>query len=357
VFIERALRILKRGGILSFINPNKFLSAKYAVALREFMFCNTDFLSLVDVSGIRVFETAAVYPVMIFLRSAFSTAQHDGAITLLLPKIRLQDDFSLSNYDKLKLHEESLVILPEKIWGFLLSRHLKLLTKLIKNSVPLSELGEVNATSTAAESDAFGSLIRDKNVANSVKLVNTGTIDRYRTLWGIRPLTHNGRRLLTPHLALKSDAISERRRVMYKSPKILFSKMAAECEAYPDLLGEYASINTNCFYRPKSGVSLEFVTAICNSRLFMFLYEQFFGALRMSGGYFQFQAPQLRVMLLKISGIEQQECVRLVKRILAAKITDPQADTSKLEAEIDCLVYKLYGLTQEEIAIVENASK
>ena len=33
---------------------------------------------------------------------------------------------------------------------------------------------------------------------------------------------------------------------------------------------------------------------------------------------------------------------------------DPQADTSKLEAEIDQLVYQLYGLTEEEIKIVEG---
>lgn len=33
--------------------------------------------------------------------------------------------------------------------------------------------------------------------------------------------------------------------------------------------------------------------------------------------------------------------------------THPQADTSKWEAEIDQLVYQLYGLTEEEIKIVE----
>jgi len=40
--------------------------------------------------------------------------------------------------------------------------------------------------------------------------------------------------------------------------------------------------------------------------------------------------------------------------LLAAKRANPQADTSQMEKEIDRLVYKLYGLTQEEIAIVEG---
>jgi hypothetical protein len=47
----------------------------------------------------------------------------------------------------------------------------------------------------------------------------------------------------------------------------------------------------------------------------------------------------------------------LVDSILAVKKKDPVADTSKLEDEIDALVYDLYNLTPEEIAIVEGSSK
>lgn len=39
---------------------------------------------------------------------------------------------------------------------------------------------------------------------------------------------------------------------------------------------------------------------------------------------------------------------------LAAKKDNPQADTSEQERKIDELVYKLYCLTDEEIAIVEG---
>ena len=47
----------------------------------------------------------------------------------------------------------------------------------------------------------------------------------------------------------------------------------------------------------------------------------------------------------------------LVGRILDAKQRDAEADTSALEREIDELVYALYGLTPEEIAIVEGTTK
>jgi hypothetical protein len=45
-----------------------------------------------------------------------------------------------------------------------------------------------------------------------------------------------------------------------------------------------------------------------------------------------------------------------VDRILAAKQKNPNADTSKLEREIDQTVYALYGLTPDEIKIVDESS-
>ncbi len=43
-----------------------------------------------------------------------------------------------------------------------------------------------------------------------------------------------------------------------------------------------------------------------------------------------------------------------VDKILEAKKHDPKADTSNLEKRIDTLVYELYGLTEEEIAMLEE---
>jgi hypothetical protein len=46
--------------------------------------------------------------------------------------------------------------------------------------------------------------------------------------------------------------------------------------------------------------------------------------------------------------------VDLVDRILIAKHQNSSSDTVDLERQIDRLVYELYGLTEEEIAIIEN---
>jgi hypothetical protein len=41
-------------------------------------------------------------------------------------------------------------------------------------------------------------------------------------------------------------------------------------------------------------------------------------------------------------------------QLIYPKKSDPKADTTALEKEIDQLVYQLYGLTEEEIKIVEG---
>ena len=57
------------------------------------------------------------------------------------------------------------------------------------------------------------------------------------------------------------------------------------------------------------------------------------------------------------SAEQQNPAERLVNRILAAKQRDAGADVSALKREIDELVYGLYGLTPEEIQVVEGAGK
>ncbi len=54
----------------------------------------------------------------------------------------------------------------------------------------------------------------------------------------------------------------------------------------------------------------------------------------------------------KISAARQRPFVRLFDRILAAKASNPSADTRELEGEIDRLVYGLYVLMDTEVTAV-----
>jgi adenine-specific DNA-methyltransferase len=62
------------------------------------------------------------------------------------------------------------------------------------------------------------------------------------------------------------------------------------------------------------------------------------------------------ISIPKTSEADQQPFIDKVNEILALKSQNPQADTQALEQEIDAMVYELYGLSEEEIAIIENAN-
>ena len=53
---------------------------------------------------------------------------------------------------------------------------------------------------------------------------------------------------------------------------------------------------------------------------------------------------------------KQKNIVDLVDKILEAKRIDSEVSTSVLERKIDQLVYELYELTPEEIAIIEKGA-
>jgi hypothetical protein len=130
--------------------------------------------------------------------------------------------------------------------------------------------------------------------------------------------------------------------------------MARECEAFFDWSGEYASVNTNFFYDAKKTLDLEYVAAFCNSNLFMFLYNQFFGALRMSGGYYQFQSPQLRVIPLRDAPDVSK---RHIKKLVDSMVQDDRSTSeqrTKIMADIDRELYKLYDLSPDEIRTIEE---
>lgn len=78
-------------------------------------------------------------------------------------------------------------------------------------------------------------------------------------------------------------------------------------------------------------------------------------AIALKDDFRQTTLTELRELLIpKISNTKQNKFIEKVDQILLLKKENPQADTTLLEQEIDAMVYELYGLTEEEIKIVEG---
>jgi hypothetical protein len=347
-FFEKGLQLLKAEGVLAFITPNKYLSARYAAALRKYLLRSCRIVQIVDVSSLRVFDQVAVYPVVTVAVKEPGTKQ---VVQVLTPRTRGTQPFELDRFVATEHTEGMLTALPDHIWGFLLSPQAWLLPKFLAGALSLSQIASINATSTAAEAEQYGAYLSEDSAPDALKVLNTGTIDPLRALWGKRALRHGGMAYDTPWLSLKSARVNARRSAMYRSPKIVVAKIGRGCEAVFDESGEYASLNTNCLYDAK-GVDLAFLAGFLNSRVFQFVYLMLFGSLRMSGGYFQYQAPQLRVMPLRVpEEVIRTRVCELVRDIAG----NPDLDASAKWNQLNSCFYQSYGLTAREIATVEGA--
>ncbi len=290
-FFEAGIKFLKPNGVLSFISPNKFLSATYGIGLRKFLLEACRILSLTDVSHLPVFESASVYPVISVFQKVRPKDRYE--LVLNLPSSRASQ-FNEDEYLVARQSSHALTLLPDNLWGFLLSPRLKILESLLIDCQTLDTVTRVRATTTAAEADELGSTLRSAPSAGW-KTLNTGTIDPFCNHWDSEPIRHQGKSVPRPMIP-DGPVVSENRRELYSSPKLIFAKMALRLEGFVDRQGEYAALNCNCASAPTSGWTLDSLAVVLHSTVIAFAYKQYFDGLRMSGGYLPFQAPQLRII-------------------------------------------------------------
>lgn len=96
-------------------------------------------------------------------------------------------------------------------------------------------------------------------------------------------------------------------------------------------------------------VDLRFLLGIMNSRYADVLLTN------LRGGDYHIYPEHIRnIPIPTVNKEEQLPIIELVNSILAAKRENPTADTIEQEREIDKIVYQLYGLTDDEIKIIEQ---
>ncbi len=340
IFIELGFRLLRNNGTLSYITPSKYLSAEYAIALREYINNNYSVEQISDFSNIRVFENAGVSTMI----SRFKKCKQRELVKFETYKSKTEVETS-HTYKKSVLN-----LLPNNLWGALLSNQIEIFLNVHSKSVTVEEFADVNACSTAAEAEAFENGLVSDYTPNSFKYINNGTINRYVQYWGQKEI--RSKKILTPYLPFY--ILNSRRKSMFKTEKLIFVKLAKCPQVFFDEKGEFASANTNMVYNLR-WYDYKFLLGYFNSKLFNYVYKTMFGGNSMLGSI-QVQAPQIRKSLIpKLSSpTKQQTIINLVEQVLNRKQKNSLADTSVLEREIDKKVYELYGLTDEEIKIIEG---
>lgn len=102
----------------------------------------------------------------------------------------------------------------------------------------------------------------------------------------------------------------------------------------------------------KKAYSLKYILSILNSKV---IYYWLYYMGKRKGDILELTLEPLQFIPIKNISLKQQQIyITDVDKILDAKRVNPEADTSELERKIDKMVYRLYGLTKEEVKIVEK---
>jgi hypothetical protein len=114
-----------------------------------------------------------------------------------------------------------------------------------------------------------------------------------------------------------------------------------------------------------TGKNLKYLIALLNSKPVTFFFKQFYaGGGLGEEGYRYKKAFLEQLPIPKIAESDQKPFIDLVDKILAItkdedylQNKEKQAKVKEYEYQIDQMVYKLYGLTDEEIKVIEKFKK
>ena len=95
-------------------------------------------------------------------------------------------------------------------------------------------------------------------------------------------------------------------------------------------------------------VDLRYLLGVMNSKYASVLLTN------LRGGDYHIYPEHIRnIPIPSANSTRQQQIIKIVDQILEAKATDSSSDTLDLEQEIDSIVYHLYGLTYDEVLIID----
>lgn len=329
-FLEHSNNMVNEDGFYTFITPNKWFSINYGLELRKLV--KNRLYQICDCNDVKVFE-AGNSPVVTFFMMPLEN------------KI-LKIDYFDENFNYSHRGDIDISILESNNWGVLFSKNISLILKLFNCSNKISDSFSVENPFSVSEAYIVKDILEDlsniKETGKYFKFVNTGTIDRFFPLWGIKNATYLKNKYIKPIVykgTLKS--ILPKRYEQIKSPKIIITGMRY-FECFLDSQGVYvAGKSTIIIKKPTKDISLEALTAILNSKLISFYINESYSSLGIDGGI---NFSKVMVSSLPIPPVRLQEMHSLqllAQQISLEKSKNPEKDTSVLEAKIDRIVYEL----------------
>ena len=327
-FTHLGIDLTANNGVLSYIIPNTILTQEYYKDTRKLLLKETSLLKVVFYDKMP-FENAVVENVT-FIVSKHK--QPDYEISYYISDVHSVD------YNCTKQKSE---FMASPIFAFSFKSN-NLNSKVALDSIKLKDLCNINQA-IALKGDKSLSVKRDNPSGKYYRLLDGRNINKYSVTWTGEYLDYCLERIHS----CKTKTIFE------VPEKLLFRRVSANLIFTYDN-NQYYALNTIVVVTLKGEkyISLKYLLALLNSKLLNFYYVTEHKSTKKV--FSEIQARSVGELPIKhVSQNKQQGFISLVDKILISKEENPQADTSSLENEIDKKVYRLYGLTYDEVLIVD----
>jgi type I restriction-modification system DNA methylase subunit len=418
VFVEKGLSLIKDGGLLGFILPHKFFQSKYGEPLRKIIADGRHLEEVVHFGDQQVFEKATTYTSLMFLGKNTGTRKlrfikaHDLAKWRTTKKaeegkISLNDinekewNFTVGKgaelFDKLNKLQVRLDGLVEKIYQGLATSADSIYVLGVETEGPkISTVKSMalNGEVVKIESSLLHPLLKGSEISRyddskyQYVVLFPYKIDAGSAI----PLTEDELKLGYPaayeYLTRNKALLMDRSKVdprmwwiypypknlsMYCRPKILSQVLSTRGNFTLDLDGKFyflggGTAGGNAIkVRNDTEMELKYLLGILNSKITTYYVSKVASGFR--GGYFAFGKGSLANLPLPDTKQDESNSRSLIvslvsqlldlhKRLGAARTPDEktlvQRQIDAADAEIDRIVYQLYGLSEDEIKIVEG---
>lgn len=406
-FYERSYQILSPYGHLCFISSNKWMRAKYGEKLRKFFKGKTVLKQIIDFNGYKVFEATVDTNILLFQKSKPT----DNAVDIFNIQCDFTKDSDISDY----FQSHNLILkqsaLDTKCFTFGDETVISLKSKIEKIGTPLKDWGvRICFGIKTGFNEAFiidnetkERLCKEdpKSIEVLKPILRGRDIRRYNYewagLWLIKIESgwtgrHRGkedperffdRTYPAIYRYLKDIGDKVERGEIKTKGKGLFHRddqgdywwELRDCDYYGEFDKEkliYRDVADRLSFAYEQGklycnntvyfinTGSKFLLALLNSSLLNFYYTQISSQLGDAASR-AFTIFIEQVPIPKVLETQQQLYIILVEQILTITkdedyLSNPtkQAKVKELERQIDQMVYELYGLTPEEIAVVEG---
>ena len=384
LFYEEGISLLNKNGMLCFITSNSWLRTQYGMSLREYFVNETSPVVLINIEDTQIFEEATVESnILIIKKSKWNNS---------LIAANLQKNYSIEKplQEYISMNAVEMNELKTNGWIIGNEKENTLKQKIETDSKTLVNWGNnIFRGVTTGFNEAFiiDAVTKDKLIADDpncsriikpllrgrdltkhsyefanlwmictfpsqkIKIEDYPSILEYFLKTGKDRLEQSGstgsRKKTNNKWFETQDATSYWKE--FDKEKIIWGELSNEQKFAFDSEGFY--MNNTIFFL--TGKNLKYLLAILNCRLSKWYFNQISTSSGMgTNRWLKYKIEQLPIKV--ISEIEQIPFEKLVEDIINAKKINSKCDTIELETQIDQLVYQLYGLTEEEIAIIEG---